>query len=246
MLYDFNKNEKYTLTQTAAPRGFVGLRKPLSFVVRDDETVELLYKDGVTHWGDNSEDVKKWAGWKLRSNGITAFIDVFNKPFNFKLVKTDSEDQNIKLGAAHFALYKQQNTTISGYVKNKEPMPDFEDMVTDNGEVDVCGGKSGRSINPGPNGTVFFLTETKAPFNYSKLEEDIVFRISAVGVPTLISDACNGSLVETEDSFIYTLSVPNTKKNDALSVLTIRKKVAGSFGNKDKRFSFNVSVDGVT
>lgn len=244
MIYSFDMEQTYTLKQTVAPKGYVGLQKPLCFVVNQDETVSLYDADGVSPWGKiNSYDIR-WATSRRGSGGITAFVDIYNKQFNFKIMKTDSADSAKKLGSAHFALYKQANTTISGYVKNKEPMNGFEDMVTMHGEVDVCGGNSGRVINPGTNGSVYFLTETEAPFNYDKLDEDIIFRISAIGVPSLISDSYNGQLIETEESYIYTLSVPNVIKDSTLKMLTIEKYVDGAFGDKGRDFNFTVKVEG--
>ncbi len=243
MLYNFEPEELYTLVQTSAPKGYVGIQKKICFKANLDDTVDLYYEDGTTVWGKTNAADKNWANWKSGENGITAFIDVFNKQFNFKIIKTDSEDPDIKLGSAHFALYKQANTTISGYVKNKEPMTGFEDLKTINGEVDICGGNSGRVINPGLTGSVYFLTETTAPPTYSKLNDDIIFRISPLGVPTLISDSYNGQLIETEESFIYTLSVPNVKSEDAVT-LTIKKRVSGQFGDKTKDFTFTLTVDG--
>ena len=242
MMYDFETEKMYTLTQTSAPSGYVGLQKKVRFIVHDDETVSLFYNDGVTPWGQTDTQDLSWANGKKGSGGIVAFVDVYNKPFNFKIMKTDSEDASLKLGSAHFALYKQTNTTINGYEKNKSPMTGFEDLVTVGGTVDVCGGDSGRVINPGANGSVYFLTETKAPFNYNKLSDDIIFRISAIGVPSLISDSYNGQLVEEDDSYIYTLSVPNTKKDPDLDLLTIEKKVGGAFGNRNKEFSFTIEI----
>ena len=129
--------------------------------------------------------------------------------------------------------------TIGGYMKSKDPMTGFEDFETDaNGVVYVCGGNSGRVIRPG-SGAVYFLTETQAPVGYTKLDEDIVFRISALGVPTLISDPSLGQLVETENSYVFTLSVPNEKSNDGF---TITKTVAGNMGNKAKDFTFTFEV----
>ena len=240
MLHSFEREKMYALTQKSAPKGFVGLQKKLCFRIMDDDTIELYEGDGTTTWSENDA---KWAKWSTGENGITAFVDVYNKPFNFKIVKTDSEDSGLKLGAAHFALYKQVPTTISGYVKNKDPMTGFEDMATKNGEVIVCGGSSGRYIDPGANGSVYFLTEIQAPFNYKKLEEDIIFRISAIGVPSLISDSYHGQLVQTEDSYIYTLSVPNVKEDETLEFLTIEKTVVGAYGNRNKEFTFTVTVD---
>ena len=246
ILYEFEHNKFYTLTQTLAPEGYVGLQKKLKFKVNADETVSLYYEDG-TAWGssedpDDQDDIK-WANSKPGENGITAFIDVYNKQFNFKIMKMDGDDADQKLGAAHFALHKQSNTTISGYVKVKEPMTGFEDMVTINGVVDICGGSSGRVIKPGPKGSVYFLTETQAPLNYKKLEDDIIFKVSPLGVPSLISDSYNGKLVETEDSYVYTLDVPNTREDPSLVQLTVDKYVAGNMGNKTKEFEFTFKLD---
>ena len=244
MMYNFERNKVYTLKQITAPRGYVGLQKNLKFVVNDDDSVSLLYNDGITPWGNVDATDRKWANYKVGEKGIIAFIDIYNKPFNFKIEKMDSEDSSIMLEDAHFALYKQANTSISGYVKNKEPMTGFEDMVTENGVVDICGGNSGRVINPGDKGSVYFLTEIRAPFNYSKLTDDIIFRVSPIGVPTLISDSYNGTLVETEDSYIYTLSVPNVIKQPDIKVLTIEKKVDGTGGDREKQFKFNIAIEG--
>lgn len=242
MLYDFERNQVYTLEQTAAPRGYVGLQQKLCFTVNDDDTVSLFYEDG-TPWGTQDATDLKWANDKPGDRGIIAYVDVYNKPFNFKLAKMDSEELGLSLDNAHFALYKQTNTTIGGLEKNRDPMTGFEDMVTENGEVYICGGNSGRSINPGTGGSVYFLTETQAPLTYNKLEEDIVFRISALGVPSLISDSYNGQLIETEDSYIYTLSVPNVKAETTYKILTIHKTVEGNTGDRAQEFTFTLTVD---
>ena len=242
ILYDFEKNKTYTLTETAAPRGYVGLQKNLCFKVNNDGTVSLFYEDG-TEWGTKDSVDLKWANGKLGDNGLSAYVDVYNKQFNFKVVKMDSEETGIVLDNAHFALYKQTNTAIGGYEKNRDPMTGFEDMVTSNGELYICGGNSGRTLNPGSRGSVYFLTETQAPLNYTKLEDDIVFRVSAIGVPSLISKSYNDQLIETEDSYIYTLSVPNVKEETDYKLLTVKKIVSGSAGDYSREFTFTLTVD---
>lgn len=242
ILYDFEKNKTYTLTETAAPRGYVGLQKNLCFKVNNDGTVSLFYEDG-TKWGTKGSVDLKWANGKLGDNGLSAYVDVYNKQFNFKVVKMDSEGTGIVLDNAHFALYKQTNTAIGGYEKNRDPLTGFEDMVTSNGELYICGGDSGRTLNPGSRGSVYFLTETQAPLNYTKLENDIVFRISPLGVPSLISDSYQGKLVETEDSYIYTLSVPNEKEAPGSKLLTVKKIVSGSAGDYNREFTFTLTVN---
>lgn len=69
-----------------------------------------------------------------------------------------------------------------------------------------------------------------------------MFRISPIGVPSLISDSYNGQLVETEDSYIYTLSVPNTKEEVDRKLLTIRKIVSGNASETDREFTFTLTV----
>jgi hypothetical protein len=210
--------------------------------VDNNGEVSLFYTDG-DEWGTKDSVDLKWANDKPGSNGLSAYIDVYNKQFNFKVVKMDSEGTGIVLDNAHFALYKQTNTAIGGYEKNRDPLTGFEDMVTSNGELYICGGNSGRTLNPGSRGSVYFLTETQAPLNYTKLDEDIVFRISAIGVPSLISDSYNGQLIETEDSYIYTLSVPNEKETPGYKLLTVKKIVSGSAGDYSREFTFTLTVD---
>ncbi|MBQ5317406.1 MAG: hypothetical protein J6I96_07610 [Oscillospiraceae bacterium] len=243
MLYNIESDKKYTLEQTVAPRGYVGLDKKVIFVMNNDKSVSLYNEDGTTAWGSVDASDKKWAHYTPGQGGIDAYVDVFNKPFNFKLEKMDNEETGLMLDGAHFALHKQVGTSIMGYVKNKDPMTDFEDMTTDeNGIVYICGGTSNRTINPGKNGSVYYLTEVRAPANYEKLDSDIIFRISPLGVPSLIEDKYEGQLVETDDSYVYTLSVPNEKVKDEV-LLTITKTVKGNMGNKAKSFTFTFSTD---
>ncbi len=242
ILYNFEKNETYTLTETSAPRGYVGLQQSLCFKVDNNGEVSLFYTDG-DEWGTKDSVDLKWANDKPGSNGLSAYIDVYNKQFNFKVAKMDADRTGMMLDNAHFALYKQTNTSIGGYEKNRDPIDGFEDMVTVNGELYICGGDSGRTLNPGSRGSVYFLTETQAPLTYTKLDEDIVFRVSPLGVPSLISDSYNGQLVETEDSYIYTLSVPNEKKNDN-KILTVRKVVSGNLSDTQTEFVFTLTQEG--
>ena len=239
LMYEFDRDKLYTLTETSAPDGYVGLQKKCKFKVNPDNTISLYYEDD-TEWGTKDIKDTNWVKYHPGANGIDAFVDVYNKQFNFKIEKTDKDNTTKALRGAHFALYKQVNATVSGYIKNKDPLTGFENFETDsNGVVFVCGGDSGRVIKPGEKGAVFFLTETKAPTGYDKLEEDIVFRVSPLGVPSIISDGYNGQLVEEEDCYVYTLSVPNEKN---LQGLAVTKTVTGNMGNKSKEFNFTFEV----
>ena len=203
----------------------------------NEDKLTIYNEDGTTIWGTDSADVG-WVIGKVGQNGLTAYVDIYNKVFNFKIEKTDSLDQNNKLGAAHFALYKQTKNAIGGYTKNAYPMSGFEDIVTINGEATVCGGDSGRIIKPGPDGTVFYLTETQAPPNYSRMTKDIIFKLSPTGVPSLVDAGdSRGKLVETADSYIYRLSVPNTKLRNGKALLSVTKTVIGVWVTETKILS---------
>ena len=243
MMYSFERNQIYTLTETEAPKGYIGLQKQVCFKINDDDTVSLFYAGGSTEWGTLDTADIPWVSGKPGSDGITAFVDVYNKPLSLKIVKTDSKDPDMMLEFAHFALFKQVKTSVGGYVKSKNPMSGFGDMVTENGVVYICGGNSGRVLSPGSSGSVYYLTETEAPLGYAELDKDIMFRISALGVPSLISDSYSGQLVEEDDGYTYTLSVPNVK-NSSDKYLTIRKVVEGKFGNRSKDFTFTITVTG--
>ena len=244
ILYRFERNEVYTLTQTAAPDGYVGLQKTLKFKVNTDDTVTLLYEDGEQGWGTIDADDKKWADWSKGYSGIVAFVDIYNKPFSLKITKVDETNNNLKLSSAHFALYKQMNSSINGYYKSDKPMAGFEDLVTFNGSVEICGTDSGRTIHPGDKGTVYFLTETVAPPNYLELDDDIVFHISPIGKPSIINGLDDVDIVETGDAFIYTLNVKDSKKDPNINYLYITKSVKGNHGNKNKEFTFTFKIDG--
>ncbi|MBR6107383.1 MAG: hypothetical protein IKQ39_05190 [Oscillospiraceae bacterium] len=240
MMYSFERGQPYTLTQTLAPRGYVGLQKTVKFVINEDDTISLLYENGNA-WGTADINDSHWANSKPGADGVIGFIDVYNKPFTFRIAKLDADDPDEQLSGAHFALYKQEMTSIMGYVKCKAPMTGFEDMVTKNGSVDICGGNSGRTIKLADTDSVFFLTEKQAPFNYTPLKDDIIFSISPLGVPRLISDSYNGTLEQTEDAYVYTLSVPNTKIDPSLKYLTVEKTVEGALGNRAEDFTFTIS-----
>ena len=243
MMYSFDIGKRYKLVQTAAPRGFVGMEDKLYFEVNPDESV-TLYRENGDLWETDDSKPLGWAEYHKGSGGTTAFVDVYNKSFNFILVKTDKENADEMLSGASFALYKQRPTSISGEVKSKFPLDGFENLVMENGRVVVCGGNSGRTIDPGPEGAVFFLEEKTSPFNYKTLDDDIMFYVSPLGIPSMRGDVDYGRLVQTDDSFIYTLNVPNEVEDKNLAFLTIEKQVKGAFGDKSKEFRFTVTIEG--
>ena len=217
---------------------------PPFVVIEHPEQMVEISRFRYLWWGlDMVEIIKSWEADGLDIsdysyiNSYSGFVVNGWAPICYVL--SNLTDEGIAALGPYDALICDQ---YEGYSPYADPMTGFEDMTTENGEVYICGGNSGRSINPGANGSVYFLTETQAPLNYTKLEDDIVFRISPIGVPSLITDNYNGQLVETEDSYIYTLSVPNEKKEDEKKLLTIRKTVSGDLGDPVQEFDFTFNV----
>ncbi|MBQ9209635.1 MAG: hypothetical protein IJ149_08670 [Oscillospiraceae bacterium] len=254
IIYDYKVGEPYTLEQVAAPKGYIGLlndlsdeehpeyRNPVSFTVNNNKTVTVKDKDGNT-WTHGL-----WVNGKDGANGISGFVDVYNKPLNFKVIKMDPD--NTRLDGVHFSLYKQVKNSIGGDLKSKTPLTGFEDIVTDaNGELVLSGkvtvtGDNGeeeiieRMLYPGETGTVYYLEETRPKQGYALPEEDIVFRLSPVGEPSIIR---GGELhfEERDNEYILTVDVTNIKNEVAL---TINKKVEGGFGDRVRQFKFTLTV----
>lgn len=95
-----------------------------------DKTVSMYYDDRTTDWGSNDPTDLKWSNAKPDENGLIAFIDVYNKQFSLKILKTDRSDSDETLKDAHFDLYKQIHSSISGDIKNSNPITDSEDEAS--------------------------------------------------------------------------------------------------------------------
>lgn len=255
IIYDYIVGETYTLEQVAAPKGYIGLlndlsdednpvyRNPVQFTVNNGNSVTLKNEKGE-EWTHTL-----WVDGKDGANGISGFVDVYNKPLNFKVIKMDPD--NTRLDGVHFSLYKQVKNSIGGDLKSKTPLTGFEDIVTDaNGELVLSGkvtvtGDNGeekiieRMLYPGETGTVYYLEETQPKQGYAKPDEDIVFRLSPVGEPTVLTEGVNLEFREVADEYILTVDVTNIKNEVAL---TINKKVEGGFGDRVRQFGFTLTV----
>ena len=223
ILYDFIPGEDYVLTEIAAPKGYIGLPKPVTFSIATDNTVKV------------SGNAQEWADWCPPDSGnhLIAYINVYNKPFTLKAVKYDSET-NVPLSGAHFALYRSVSG-LGGEVKDYNPISEYEDLETDEDGVIP---KIDNSLAPGK----YYLTETTPPANYEKLSEDVIFTISVLGDVTI--DSANGVTIDSENNTCsYVINIPNTKVN-SMSNLTITKAVRGSIGSKTKEFTFTLEIEG--
>ena len=163
--------------------------------------------------------------------------NLHNRKFTLKALKSDSRT-NEALPNAHFALYRSVKSSLSGMIRDYDPLPGYEDLVTDeNGYIPQLDS----TLPPG----TYYLTEKDPPVGYEGLSEDIIFTISPLGVITINIQEHSGFLQssESENDYLYLISVPNSKINST-AILTITKTVKGSFGSNDKDFTFTLNVDG--
>lgn len=124
ILYDCKRGEDYMLTQTAPPDSYIGLPQTAVFSIGADHSVTVRGNEA------------KWADGRFADGAdslVTAYIDVFNKPFTLQAFKISSRT-NAPIGGAHFALYRSVKG-IGGQVKDYTPMAGYEDLLCDDSGV---------------------------------------------------------------------------------------------------------------
>lgn len=238
ILYDFEINTDYVLTQVSAPAGYVGITEPVKVWITHDTTDEV-------HEEDHNEN--GWVTWEHVSqttgNDLIADITIRNKPFTLKAIKikapdpTDPTDEPIPLPGATFALYRQLK--IPGeLIKDKNPMANYNSLVSDAYGVIP---KIDQTITPG----TYYLTELSPPVYYIGIEEDVIISISELGAVTM--DCENGDVTIDHDDTttpgreVYTITIPNEKTDMAPPFLSVEKKVEGKQGDFGKDFDFTIS-----
>ena len=202
------ENVEYTLTEMAAPQGYIGLERSL--------TVELV-KTESSDWTLNVSPAVPAgypADYEVTKEGGILTLIVRNRPYELEMIKVDSTDNSVRLSGAKFDLYKQQKI---GETYDWSTTPEYTGLTTDvNGVIPNID----RNL---PAGT-YQLRETQAPGGYKLLDRHVDFTVTQQGVVELgehpddveltISDSQTG--VRT-----YTVSIPNhplplkIKKTDA-------------------------------
>ena len=235
ILYEYARDpDYYILTETASPAGYRGLPNDLQFKVMPDDTLEM------------SGNEEKWQTVRYpqdASDKLTAYIDVYNKPFVIEVYKFDGASLGTGgLKKAYFDLYRGVKG-LGGIVKDKAPLTGYENMET--GENGII---TGINCDLAPN--TYFLTEKTPPAGYEGLDGDVVFKITPLGEMKLVKTPKNSNVVleETEDpqqpdTYRYLLKIPNSKLGGDVK-LTVTKTVHGNMGNKEKPFIFTFNVDG--
>jgi len=232
ILYDFIRNNDYRLVETASPSGYLGLPNPVVFQI-----------DGDNQLTAGGNDTKWQNGYKASdtTNGIVAYLDVYNKPFTLKVFKYDGATNGAEiqgLESARFSLYKGV-VGIGGAVKDKNAL--YSNMETDaNGLIS--------NIDSNLPAGIYYLTEEKQPDGYIGLNEDIIFEISSLG-EIILKNRPLSTIYKVEldtrdyvDNREYYLNIPNTKEEINVT-LTVNKTVTGNMGNKAKSFEFIFESD---
>lgn len=243
VLYDFREDKEYVLTQTISPRGYTGLSEPIRFTITHNDgvySIKTLLNDNDSDNDTDTTDGKNWCEYKnAPGNGIAAKIDLYNKPFELKAVKTDRSG-NILVNGAKFSLHRTI-TVYGNKIKDFNAMPGYDELESGSSGEDGLVPKINNSLTPGS----YYLSENEAPTDYEKFDDDVMFTISQLGVVT-VSDQQSSLLTVTrfDDKDEYVIKIPNTKIGASTAELTINKTVEGSLGNRSKEFTFTLEVDG--
>lgn len=228
VMYDAVFGDDYTLTETRTPAGYVGLPEPEVFSVASDGQVTLS-DDGTWITGHPATDP---------DDDISAYIDVFNKPFTLQLKKTDAVTGE-PLEGAHFELYRSV-AGIGGEVMDVRPMIGYTSDVLISDE---------NGIVPHIDSTLpagkYYLVETSAPPGYTAFDDVLPFTITGQGEVVINNTEYANHLQElsTADEISYVISVPNSPSK---AELTVTKTVSGAFGNLNKQFTFTLTVAGAS
>ena len=223
VFYDFERNTDYTLTETEPPKYYIGLPNSAVFSIGNDNSVTI------------SGNEPQWQNGRTAENGanLIAYIDVYNKPFTLTALKVDCLTGEVLRGA-HFALYRSVNG-IDGAVKDLNPIPGYEDLVSDSNGVIP---KIDKTLEPGK----YYLTETIPPPNHDAHEEDIIFTVFRNGIIHIDSIEHGDYLtIEGTDECNYIIRIENERSQPIELIIT--KTVTGNFGDKTKEFTFTLNVE---
>ena len=236
LLYSYPKGEQnvYTLTETQAPQGYIGLQQPVRFcITEEDGQTRIRFME--------PEEPDGWHNANPGSGGdIDGTVNIYNRRFTLEAVKYDAKT-NAPLPGAKFALYKGQ-LTGTGYIRDYIPMEGYDSSTLISGEDGVIP----KIDNTLPAGR-YYLTEEEPPRNYEGISSDLVFDITAAGEVELISAPGSVRLIadnETEGVTAYRFAIRNAQANDPNADLAVTKIVNGPFGNRTEDFTFTLTVAG--
>ena len=231
VMFDCVRGAEYTLTETAAPDTYIGVPNPIVFSVAENNTVSV---DG---------NAEKWAKGRSASKSaanVIAYVDVYNMPFTLVVTKYSART-NAPVEGAEFALYRGYKG-VGGQVKDSAPMDGYENLVSDE-----------HGIIPGIDNTLapgtYYLTETNPPRGHTGFDKDIIFTVSSLSTVELrdpddqIRLISTGEIENNNDvEKAYEIRLTNPFDYTPAE-LTVSKTVEGTFGDKNREFTFTLSVE---
>ena len=257
VMYDFDYNKNYILTESAAPKGYLGVPDPIIISLSSENSVKTI----TVKVGD--DDQSEWAEGELLSsqNELVAEVDVYNPKFNIKFKKVDGSGK--ALGGAKFAVYRCVKAKQNGVEIERMdyfPVENFDNLTSDNetGLFLEINSANDNMLLPGK----YYLYESKAPANYIGLDKPVKFEISDKGAVTILESYIeNGETKErvrlpddgnhylTRENQTYLFSIPNIKDTqgyyfDVEKIIYVDKNVHKRLGNdqnesdKEQKFIF--------
>ena len=257
VMYDFDYNKNYILTESAAPKGYLGVPDPIIISLSSENSVKTI----TVKVGD--DDQSEWAEGEILSsqNELVAEVDVYNPKFNIKFKKVDGSGK--ALGGAKFAVYRCVKAKQNGVEIERMdyfPVENFDNLTSDN-ETGLF-----LEINSANDNMLllgkYYLYESKAPANYIGLDKPVKFEISDKGAVTILESYIeNGETKErvrqpddgnhylTRENQTYLFSIPNIKDTqgyyfDVEKIIYVDKNVHKRLGNdqnesdKEQKFIF--------
>ena len=199
-----NVNESYTLTETAAPKGYHAMEQPLTFQLNTDGTV------AVTSAEEHAYTVPTVSGEDM------AEIVVKNRPFRLRVIKNgvQSDGRAAPLPGAQFGLYRE--VKVDNVIKiDDKPIEGLDQLVS----ADETGlvPQADQSLAVG----TYYLKENAAPAGYDPLEAPIRFSISKTGTVTL-TETDEAELTtgydDSDGALVYQITVANHTAKKKLRV----------------------------
>ena len=233
ILYDFERDTEYRLTETQSPKGYRGLPYPAVFSIDGSDRITLT--------GNEDEWQTTRAADPQSGDNLVGYIDLYNKPYTIEVYKYDGEiGDSVALESAYFDLFRGVKG-FGGIVKDYTPL--YENLKTrEDGYIP--------SIDTGLDPGTYYLTEKIAPSGFIGLDGDVIFEITPLGRMKLKNAQTSGeytvelSEVEADEgkTLKYYLKIPNARDDSGVD-LTVRKIVAGNMGNKSKAFNFTFETE---
>ena len=232
VMFDCVRDEEYTLTETAPPDTYIGVPNPVVFSVAEDNTVSVQGNE------------EKWAQGRSANRSaptVIAYIDVYNMPFKLVVTKYSSRT-NAPIAGAEFALYRSYKG-VGGEVKDSAPLAGYENLVSDEHGIIP---KIDNTLAPG----TYYLTETNPPPGHTGFDNDIIFTVSSLSTVELSNPDDQIRLITAEENENEVEKAYEIRLTDpfdySTAQLTVSKTVEGTFGDKNREFTFTLDVDGAT